>query len=163
VIRDAEVSPCGRYRYKLYREWDAAGDRLVFVMLNPSTADANVDDPTIRKCIGFATRMGYGQIVVLNLFAYRATKPEDLWAFVAANGDIDMPENECVLRNETRRFDVCIAWGANARRAPNHADYAKYLIRARAKSVFALRLTNDGIPCHPLMLPYSCVDTKVAL
>src|SRR5437868_12651695 len=70
----AVISPCGKFRYRLTRQW-GEGAALPFVMLNPSTADAEQDDPTIRKCVGFAKRMGYDGIEVVNLYAYRATKP----------------------------------------------------------------------------------------
>ena len=71
----AWISECGRYRYSLTRRF-ADGLDLVFVMLNPSTADADKDDPTIRRCCGFADRMGFGGIIVVNLFALRAAAPE---------------------------------------------------------------------------------------
>src|SRR5689334_16488446 len=77
VRKAASISECGRYRYSLHRWW-GAGERLYFVMLNPSTADAEVDDPTIRRCMGFARTLGFDGIGVVNLYAFRATKPADL-------------------------------------------------------------------------------------
>lgn len=74
----AYLSECGRFRYSLSRVWDHEGPRVCWLMLNPSTADANVDDPTIRKCVKFSRRLGYGGMVAVNLYAYRATDPEDL-------------------------------------------------------------------------------------
>ena len=76
--RSAELSGCGRYRWLLSRAWDNALPIAVFVMLNPSTADAEQDDPTIRRCIGFARRGGCGEIVVINRYTWRATSPRDL-------------------------------------------------------------------------------------
>ena len=76
----ALLSSCGTYRYRLWRYWHTEREPLIFIMLNPSTADAMQDDPTIRKCIGFAKRLGFGGIEVVNLFAYRATDPRDLRA-----------------------------------------------------------------------------------
>lgn len=80
--KGAVISECGKYRYSLVRDWrESEADemkRVCFMMLNPSTADAEVDDPTIRKCIGFARRWGYTSIEVVNLFAYRATNPQEL-------------------------------------------------------------------------------------
>jgi hypothetical protein len=75
--RTAIVSDCGRFRYHLRREW-SAGSTLLFVMLNPSTADADVDDNTIRRCVGFGQAEGFGAVEVVNLFAFRATDPADL-------------------------------------------------------------------------------------
>lgn len=74
----AGLSPCGLYRFWLTRCWAPAKPCALFIMLNPSTADHEQDDATIRKCIGFARRWGMGSIRVANLFAYRATKPDDL-------------------------------------------------------------------------------------
>src|SRR5262249_14212908 len=79
VRRAAVISDCGRYRYSLTRRWgDAAEPRALFVMLNPSTADAEQDDPTIRRCIGFAKAWGMGSLEVVNLYALRATDPAAL-------------------------------------------------------------------------------------
>lgn len=74
----ATISPCQKYRYALGRCWDHAGKRVVFAMLNPSVADATADDPTIRRCIRFARKWGYGSLEVVNLFAWRATDPKEL-------------------------------------------------------------------------------------
>lgn len=71
----AALSDCGKYRYSLTRRWDDTRGRATFVMLNPSTADHRVDDPTIRRCLGFAREWGLGSLIVVNLFAYRATDP----------------------------------------------------------------------------------------
>lgn len=78
---DAQFSGCGRYRYRLTRE---LGGKLTitFVMLNPSTADGTADNPTIRRCKGFARDWGYGRLVIVNLYAFRATKPNDMWRLV---------------------------------------------------------------------------------
>jgi hypothetical protein len=74
----AEFSDCGTYRYALWRTWNALQPGVLFVGLNPSTADATTDDPTIRRCIGFAKRWGYGGITMANVFAYRATDPREM-------------------------------------------------------------------------------------
>lgn len=76
--KGAIISGCGKYRYSLWRTWDKKLPKVMFIMLNPSTADAYEDDPTIRRCINFAKSWGYGGIVVGNLFAYRATNPKKL-------------------------------------------------------------------------------------
>ena len=76
--RGAELSGCGRYRYKLWRIWDPDLPPILFVMLNPSTADANSDDRTIRRCVAFAKRDGFGGLLVGNLFAYRTPYPRVL-------------------------------------------------------------------------------------
>lgn len=89
----AILSACGTYRYHLWRLWDKALPVMVFVMQNPSTADASHDDPTIRKCIGFAKRHGYGGISVRNIFALRATDERIL----LTHHDPFGPENDAHL------------------------------------------------------------------
>ena len=81
---DAVFSGCGRYRYRLTRE---LGGKLTLtvVMLNPSTADGSADDPTIRRCKGFAKDWGYGRLVIVNLYAFRATNPKDMWRLAHAD------------------------------------------------------------------------------
>ena len=74
--KSATLSECGLYRYDLWRTW-ATGPHVTFVMCNPSTADAEIDDPTIRRCIGFAQEWGFAGLVVVNLYAYRATEVSD--------------------------------------------------------------------------------------
>ena len=76
--KGAIISDCGKYRYALWRIWDGNKDFCMFVMHNPSTADANEDDPTIRRCIGFAKSWGYGGIYIGNLSPFRATNPKDM-------------------------------------------------------------------------------------
>lgn len=147
--RAAVISPCGRYRYVLERQWRAAAPAMTIVMLNPSTADANTDDPTISRCIGFALREAFGGIRVLNLFALRATDPRELM-----NADDPVgPDNDDHLRR----------WIGNARRvvaAWGRCD--QQLRRDRVAEVLALLpdtrwlcfdTTKDGHPRHPLYLP----------
>ncbi len=92
----AVLSECARYRYRLDRAWERDDHGLgtvTWVMLNPSTADADVDDPTIRRCIGFSKAWGYNALTVVNLFAWRATSPRDLCAVEDPVG----PDNEAHL------------------------------------------------------------------
>lgn len=157
MIRTAVVSQCGLYRYTLRRVWDEALPVLVFVMLNPSTADALVDDATIRKCVGFASRRGFGGIQVVNLFAYRATDPRDLRAADWAVGpDNDGHIIDAVSSPDTR---VVCAWGAHARGRRGQERVAQVLdiiATWATRAPLALRVAEDGTPHHPLMLPYTC-------
>lgn len=149
--KGAVISKCGKFRYRLWRYWGVGGV-LVFIMLNPSTADALIDDATIRKCIGFARRHGFDGIEVLNLFAYRATHPADLRAAGYPRG----PENDDHIRKvlkESPTEVVFCGWGVNARKLTRPAEVLE-IIRSAGKLPMALRLTADGVPCHPLMLPY---------
>ena len=124
------------------------------VMLNPSIADAHKDDTTIRKCRGFAERLGFGGLHVVNLYAFRATKPQAMWASQAAGVDIVGPDNDEVLREAFSRGDAIAAWGAHAR--PDRVAFVSILARAAGARLHALSVTKAGAPGHPLMLSYSC-------
>lgn len=106
--RDAIISDDGEYRYRLSRTWNVDRPTAVFVMLNPSTADATNDDPTIRRCIGFANTWGYGSLVVGNLFALRTKEPEDLYDHPEPVG----PANDEHLRAIVEDDPLVVAsWG----------------------------------------------------
>lgn len=153
MIRHAKISDCGKYRYSLSRYWDREAAQLaVFVMLNPSTADDKVDDPTIRKCSSYAQRWSCGSLTVVNLFAYRATDPRDLKAALNRGEDIIGPENDKTIRDALRggggRKVVVAAWGAN----PIARERARSLLRASIATFYTLQVNNDGSPAHPLYL-----------
>lgn len=146
----AIISDCGRYRYRLSRLW-ADGQTLAIVMLNPSTADAEQDDPTIRRCVGFARREGFGGIVVVNLFAYRATKPSALWS--APDADRIGPENDehisAACKSASR---VLLAWGSHGERCPGRALEVHVRAAANCRDTVCLGRTKDRHPRHPLMV-----------
>ena len=147
--KTATISDCQRYRYRLGRRWDA-GKVLVFVMLNPSTADAELDDRTIRRCIGFARSHGFGAIEVVNLYAYRATKPRDLKTAGYPVG----PENDRHIAEVCTGGlvgAVCLAWGDNAAGLARTGEVLA-LLHAIDVQPMALELSQRGIPRHPLML-----------
>lgn len=145
----AVLSPCERYRYALARDWSSA-PTLPIIMLNPSTADANVDDPTIRRCMGFARREGFGGIFVTNLFAYRATSPNDMKAASDPYG----PEGSAWLERALRSaagtgVPVLAAWGAHG----SYRDRAGTVIisaRGWGTRLACLGTTSGGHPRHPL-------------
>jgi hypothetical protein len=150
----ASMSACGAFRYRLWRQWDEGKPRVLFVMLNPSTADGTLDDPTIRKCLGFAKRLGYGGIEVVNLFAFRATDPGDL----SAAGWPVGPDNDTHIRTACGSVGgVICAWGSNVDRSPAAKDRAA-AVRSLLHEVWgrceALAHTKSGQPSHPLMLSY---------
>lgn len=150
--RSAVISSCGVYRYLLTREWSPSLPRVSFIMLNPSTADGSEDDPTIRKCVGFAELLGFGSLEVTNLFAFRATDPKDL----KAKGYWVGPENNTHIRKSVQACNTVIcAWGANARGMVRPVIVAE-IIKAAGKTPLALKLLSDGMPAHPLYLPYTC-------
>ncbi|EKF75541.1 hypothetical protein A11A3_01672 [Alcanivorax hongdengensis A-11-3] len=143
--RSANFSRCRRYRYALWRRWGEGDDFILLVGLNPSTADHRQDDPTIRRCMGFARDWGYSGLCVANLFAWRATYPRDL---LAADDPVG-PHNDRWLRRLGREASLVVAaWG-------NHGHH---LNRARRVSrwlpdMHAIRVNRSGDPAHPLYLP----------
>lgn len=153
VHKDALISPCGLYRYWLLREWDASLAVLPFVMLNPSTADAEQDDPTIKRCMTFARRNGFGGIIVANLFAFRATKPADLWKAADPIG----PDNDAMLlrvatsvaHSSASRAPIVCAWGSDG--SDKGRDHrALIILRAAGAELRCLGTTSRGAPRHPL-------------
>lgn len=155
----AHLSDCGTYRYTLGRRW-GEGPVVTYVMLNPSTADATEDDATIRKCRRFAERYWQaGGIHVVNLYAFRATKPPAMWFAERQQGvDIVGPENDETLRSafataHGEGSPVVFAWGANGKgRRP---ELVRIMALAQGVRPLALATTKDGIPGHPLMLAYA--------
>lgn len=147
--RGATFDPSGRYRYTLWRHWDTAGAKVAFVMLNPSTADHRRDDPTIRRCIGFARGWGYGSLLVVNLFAYRTSSPAEL----ARADDPIGPENDHYLRYARRAAgDLVIAWGVHGQLLDRHERVVTLLTGRRARPLWCLGATQGGFPRHPLYL-----------
>lgn len=157
MVGAAIISECGQYRYRLSREWDPDRAKVVWVMLNPSTADASIDDPTIRRCIGFSKAWGYGGLVVVNLFAYRATDPKDLLAITpqVAEG----PENtthvaRALCEAATQNGLVVAAWGAGwdelKRRWSRLGPLSRMNVERAGVAVHCLGKTKSGSPRHPL-------------
>lgn len=145
----AVISACGRYRYRLERRW-GPGTSCVFVMLNPSTADARTDDATIRKCRGFTQRWGHDAFTVINLYAFRARDPKRMLAAADPVG----PENDRHIIEAIREpARMVLAWGANAQRV--RVERVIHLLRHHCRLPRqCLGLTKGGEPWHPLMVPY---------
>jgi hypothetical protein len=148
--RSAEFSPCRTYRYSLWRDWGVALDTrhdgyVMFVGLNPSTADEANDDPTIRRCISFAQAWGYRALCMTNLFAYRATVREEM---TAQQHPIGPENNAALLRLANDALVVVAAWGTYGVHRGRDVEVRRMLPR-----LHYLRLTKDGHPAHPLYLP----------
>lgn len=133
----------GDYRYSLTRVWDAAQPTITFVLLNPSTADAVDLDPTLRRCVNFAKRDGFGSMMILNLYAYRTPSPT---VMLAASDPVG-PENDRVLANATGT--VVAGWGTNA--SPARVAHVLELLPP-LKALKALKITKNGHPQHPLYI-----------
>lgn len=143
---DATISDCEMYRYSLSRLWGDGG-MMLFVMLNPSTADASTDDPTIRRCTGFAKREKMGSLCVVNLFAFRSKDPETLAKAVDPTG----PHNwRHVIAGMDDAETIVCAWGAHPIGKLNAYTLNQL---AGAKRMVCLGKTKDGHPRHPLYLP----------
>jgi len=151
----AVFSPDERYRYALgrplYTEAPARGQHSVctFVMCNPSTADAEQDDPTVTRCIRYAMRWGFGGLIVANAFAYRSTDPDQLRA---AGVEPVGRDNDAVLAALARAADLVVcAWGVHGK-LRDRGKAVRQLLEARGARPHALRITKHGHPQHPLYL-----------
>lgn len=145
--KSAILSEDRRYRYTLIRTWDKSLPRVMFIGLNPSTADETTDDLTIKKCIGFAKRWGFGSIVMVNLFAIRATDPR-----VAASADEPIgEENDRYILSESKGCEkIVAAWGDQKWLGGRD----KTVMRLLGK-MYCLGQTRNGHPKHPSRLGYS--------
>ena len=184
VYAGANISSCKRYRYGLWREWrlgadggeaqwdmwtdefgkpvvDGEGKQLgdplscVFIMLNPSTADGTEDDPTIRRCVGFAKSLGYDRLEVVNLFAFRATDPRALLALNHEDDPVGIGNEKAVERALDHADLIICAWGAHGGHLGQDQTMLGWIDRHnyRDAPVAALGLTKEGHPRHPLYLP----------
>ena len=151
VGSSACLSECGKYRYSLSRVWDSSKPIVLFLMLNPSTADATKNDATITRCIAFAKSWGYGGLCVGNLFAYRATNPKELLAVENPIGEENQKHlNEMYLKSEA----VVCAWGNSSiveKLGKRLGDDYKPLSGILG-SIYYLELSKSGCPKHPLYL-----------
>lgn len=139
---DAHFSECGSYRYLLTRRWEGGKGKLNIIGLNPSTADASHNDPTIRRCIDFAQRWGFAELAVTNLYAFRATKPRDLFQATDPEG----PHNAAFLLETGQAAQkVLFAWGNHGHKHPR----LDWLIERFPEAV-CLGQTKIGAPRHPL-------------
>lgn len=150
IFKEAVISDCGIYRYSLTRIWDESKPKVMFIMLNPSTADHEQDDPTIRRCISFAKSWGYGGLYVCNLFAYRATNPADLLKVDNPFGDKNIWHTRQLLDKVEK---VICAWG-------NKKIVDKIIGKGNSyenlyfayETLHYIDLSKDGVPKHPLYL-----------
>ena len=146
----ATFSPCRTWRYALTRRWLDNTEGVAFLMLNPSTADAFMLDPTLRRCKSFATAWGYGAMLILNCFALRSTDPRGL----KTHPDPVGPDNDAVITEWLGRLSgpVIAAWGVHATYQGRAAQVAE-LVHAAGRELMCLGTTKDGHPRHPLYVP----------
>ena len=145
LIMTATFSEFRTHRYTLERIWDTSKQLVMFVGLNPSTADETANDPTITRCINFAKAWGYGGLVMTNLFAFRATDPK---VMKLKSDPIGAENDKHLLECAARCALVIAAWGTHGAHL-NRGEAVRKLI----SNLHVLRVTQGGFPSHPLYLP----------
>jgi hypothetical protein len=164
----ATFSPCKRYRYTLLREWSSLSDKegyVLFIMLNPSTADEYQLDPTVRRCLGYAMDWGYRKMHVANIFALRSTDPKHLYDSVEFNGEKYVPtdpvgidNNKCICTEVENADLVIAAWGSHGIYKNRGKDVMDMI--SKIKDIYYLKLTKGNVPGHPLYLKGNLVPQK---
>jgi len=147
MIKDAKID--GKYRYWLYRKWDKNKPLCLFIMLNPSTADDKKDDRTIKKCIFFAKKFGFGGFYVVNLFSFKTPHKKEIRT---DNNPIGEKNDAIILDIAEKTNKIIVAWG-NDGRYMGRSKKVLNLLEENSFSVYCLKLTKHKEPCHPLYLP----------
>lgn len=155
ILSDKEkANLTNNHRVVLTRKWMGTGGLINWVMLNPSTADEIFDDPTIRKCIGFSKRWGFSELVVTNLFSFRATKPSDLRELVRCDYARAVGINDPHIIEQAHRANMVIAaWGIHGNLAGRADDVMNRVLPDIR--MFCIGKTKDGLPLHPCMAGYT--------
>lgn len=156
MIRGADLSPCGAWRWSLTRDWGGGGaqGRLAAILLNPSTADDRRDDPTLRRLVGLARGWGFARLVLVNLYALRAPDPADLRHAADPVGPLAEAAIDAAVRGAPW---VLCGWG-NAGQARGEAVAAR--LRAGGSVLCHLGLTARGAPRHPLYAPRGALPLR---
>jgi len=148
MLKGADISECGAYRYSLSRRW-GLGRSVTFIGLNPSTADAEIDDPTVKRWMGFAKAWGYDAMLVANLFAFRATSPKDMQK---ADEPIGPDNNVWIQACAEAGSQTVVCWGK-----PGSFQYRDVAVTALLKEaghdLWCFGTNADDSPKHPLYLP----------
>ncbi|MDY6874394.1 MAG: DUF1643 domain-containing protein [Chloroflexota bacterium] len=149
--KGADFSQCRTWRYRLWRIWDSSKPYAMFLMLNPSTADENKNDPTVERCQRYAQAWGYGGLYVCNIFAYRATDP----AIMKTAADPVGPENDDYIWNTANDAGIVVcAWG-NHGIWLDRSKQVRELLSCSRNKLHCLKVTGAGEPGHPLYLKKS--------
>lgn len=144
----------GSFRYSLEREWNPSKEGVLFVLLNPSTADDNIDDNTVKKCIGFAKQWGYGSLEIVNLFAYRATDPKVLFLAEQEGKDVIGPKNDKYIQEAMDRAEkTIVGWGEMGKNALERCKQVQNMLQGKEIECFGVGKKMQ--PKHPLMLKYT--------
>lgn len=155
---EAQFSPCGRYRYWLLRVWDESKPTAAIIGMNPSTATEKDDDPTVAKETTIIRSLGFGALLKLNAFAYRATLPVDLWKARQRGVDVIGPENTAPHIVEYLKLfavkQTIAAWG---KLKTDRGWFLSQSLKASGIRLDCLKKNGDGSPAHPLYLPYGLI------
>ena len=152
INKTANFSSCRKYRYSLSRIWDKQKKFALFIGLNPSTADEEVDDPTIRRCSGYAQKWGYGGFIMVNLFAYRTTLPSNLKKVKYPVGK----DNDKYIVKLSKKADITVAaWGNNGNLYRRDKQVLSLI-----PNLMCLKVNKSGQPAHPLYLKKDLKLTK---
>lgn len=153
-MSSAVISEDQRYRYSLARSWQGDGERVLFIMLNPSVADAEQDDPTILRCCSFAKLWGYRHLEVVNLFAFRSTDPKRMYQEPDPVG----PRNDDFIYGHAKSADrIFVAWGKLPVAAVSRE--AKVLGLLEEFELWCVGRTKEGFPRHPLYVARLTIPT----
>jgi hypothetical protein len=157
VQSDCVFSEDRAYRYWLRRTWDADLQSIAFLMLNPSTADEQKNDPTVERCQRRAKTLGYGSFVVVNLFALRSTDPAALYSHPSPVSEAKHKRrnDDAILRAQWQCEALVCAWGAHGKFAKRAAEVLDLFSEGDRREFLCLGKTKDGHPRHPLYVPYS--------
>ncbi len=142
--------PKNEYRYRLSRVWDEDKPSVLFVMMNPSTADYLVDDRTVARCRGFAEDWGFGKLLVGNTFAYRCTDQKRL---LEVEDPVGAENDNHLLTMAATAALIVFAYGKPHPSLRDRGRLVTEMFRAHGYSLHVLRLSQDGTPVHPLYLP----------
>lgn len=145
--KGAVIDSTGAYRYSLHRIWNTDLPIVLFIMLNPSTADALEDDPTIRRCINFAKLWGCGRLEVRNLFAYRATDPREL---KRCDDPVGPENNDHIIQAAATAHKIVLAWGTKGTLMGRDREVYKMVAQYKPE---CLDISKGGHPKHPLFVP----------
>jgi hypothetical protein len=144
--KGAILDQTGNYRYSLWRIWDEKKPRVMFILLNPGTADETYDDLTITRCLNFARRWGFGSLEVVNLFAYRATDYDELLEVTDPVGE---KNDQYILEAAERADKIVLAWGTRGSYKNRDMEVLQLLTEY---NLYAIDLSKRGHPRHPLQI-----------
>ncbi|MEM9551865.1 MAG: DUF1643 domain-containing protein [Pseudomonadota bacterium] len=147
----AIYSDCERYRYSLTRVWDPGGDKVMFVMLNPSTATEVQNDPTVERCERRARTLGYGSFQVTNIFAWRDTDPRQMRK---AKDPVGPANDDAILAGADWADRIVAAWGTHGEHL-DRGPQVEAMLRKAGHNLFQLGVSKSGHPKHPLYISYT--------